>query len=91
MSSREETSVSIKKNVNGTFSVNMFGKIFCVDTEEEAKGLLILPEEYNSIFPNSPKSPNVENIKKVISVCDEYKINCFAVRKLKNWLKKHNQ
>jgi hypothetical protein len=89
MSSKEEASVSIKKNSDGTFSVNMFDEIFCVDTEEEAKWLLMLPEEYNNIF--SPKSPNVENTKKVISVCDEYRINCPAVRKLKSWLKKHNQ
>ena len=91
MSSKEEAGFPIEENSNGSFSVNMDGKIVCVETEEDAGWLSMLPVELNNIFPSTPESPNVENIKKIITVCGEYNINSPAVRKLKNWFKKRTQ
>ena len=87
MSSKEKAGFPIEENSDGSFSVNMDGNNICVETHEEAKLLSMLPVELNNIFTNTPESPNVENIKKIITVCGEYNINSHAVRKLKIWLK----
>jgi len=87
MSNKEEAGFPIEENSNGLFSVNMDGNNVCVETEEEARWLSMLPVELNNIFTNTPESPNVENIKEIITVCGEYNINSYAVRKLKSWIK----
>ena len=87
MSCKEKSGFPIGKNSDGSFSVNMDNNIVRVETEKDAKWLSMLPVELNNIFTNTPESPNIENIKEIITVCGEYNINSFAVRKLKNWLK----
>jgi len=87
MSCKEESGFPIEENSDGSFSVNMDNNIVRVETEKDAKWLSMLPVEFNNIFTNTPKNANVENIKKIITVCGEYNINFPAVRKLKIWLK----
>lgn len=87
MSSKEEAGFPIEENKDGSFSVNIDGKIFCVETEEDAKWLSMLPVELNNTFTNTPECPNIENIRRIIEVYNDYNINCFGIRKLNSWYK----
>ena len=91
MTSKEKAEFPIKENSNGSFSVNMDGNDVCLETYEEARYLSMLPVVSNSILTGTLESPDVETIKKIITVCGEYNINCPATRKLKKWLKKTTQ
>jgi len=87
MSSKEESGFPIEENSDGSFSVNIDGKIFCVETEEDAGWLSMLPVELKNIFTNTPECPNIENIRRIIEVYNNYNITCFGIRKLNSWYK----
>ncbi len=87
MSSEEEAGFPIEENSDGSFSVNIDGKIVCVETEEDAGWLSILPVELNNIFTNTLECPNIENIRRIIEVYKDYNITCFGIRKLNSWYK----
>ncbi len=85
MSSKEEAGFPIEENSDGSFSVNMDGNNVCVQTEEDAGWVSILPVELNNICTNTPECPDIEKIRKIIEVCNDYQINCHAIRQLSSW------
>ena len=91
MSSIEKEGFAIEENSDGSFFVKMDGKNFRVETKEEARCLSMLPVELNNTLTSTLENPNVELIKKIITLCDEYDIYSLAVRRLKAYVTRITQ
>ncbi len=90
MSSEKDAAFPIEKNSDGSFSVNINGKITCVDTHEAASLLSILPVVVN-LVNNTPESLNVEEAEKMIAVYDECRLNPVGLRRVKSYLTRRRQ
>lgn len=77
----------IKKIGEDCWEVDMEGNKVNVATKGDAELTALIPVEINKTYSNTPGSPDISRVKKIVEVCDKYYINTFAIRRLKAWLK----
>jgi len=79
----------IKKIREDCWEIDMEGNKVNVANKSEAKLISLIPVEFYKTYSDSQENPDISIIKKIIEVCDTYRINTFATRRLKAWLKKN--
>jgi hypothetical protein len=77
----------IKKMGENSWEVDMEGNKVIVATKSDAELVALIPVEINKTYSNTPGNPDISIVKKIIEVCDIYRINTFAIRRLKALLK----
>lgn len=77
----------IKKIGEDCWQVDMEGNKVNVATKGDAELIALIPVEINKTYCNTPGSPDISRVKKIVEVCDSYRLNNFAIRRLKAWLK----